>query len=173
MENRNKTQEPSKTTGSSQTTNKTTTGTTPNTTPSTTGQTTTGHNTPSHNTPSSNTGFANTPSTGQSSPTAATAQRAREDNSSFGNRSSEVMDQTKQAVTQAYDKTAETLTQTYSQAMDYGREHPGKLTLIAFGAGIGIGLLLAGGFSGGRSRTSRIAEPAVDALSRIALEFFR
>jgi ElaB/YqjD/DUF883 family membrane-anchored ribosome-binding protein len=169
MENRNKTQDPSKTTGSSQTTNKTTTGTTPNTTPSTTGQTTTGHNTPS-----SNTGFANTPSTGQSSPTAATAQRAREESSNFGNRSSEVMDQTKQAVTQAYDKTAETLTHTYSQAMDYGRENPGKLTLIAFGAGIGIGLLLAGGFSGGRNnRTSRIAEPAIDALSRIALEFFR
>jgi hypothetical protein len=77
-------------------------------------------------------------------------------------------------VTQAYDKTAETLSQSYNQAMDYGRENPGKLTLIAFGAGIGIGLLLAGGFSGGRSsRTTRIAEPAIDALSRIALEFFR
>ena len=122
-------------------------------------------------TPTSNPGFANTPSTGQTSPTATSAQRARED---LSNRSSEVYDQTKQAVSQAYDKTAETLTQTYSQAMDYGRENPGKLTLIAFGAGIGIGLLLAGGFSGGRSnRTSRIAEPAIDALSRIAMEFFR
>jgi hypothetical protein len=99
-------------------------------------------------------------------------QRAREE---VSNRSAEVYDQTKQAVTQAYDKTAETLSQSYSQAMDYGRENPGKLTLIAFGAGIGIGLLLAGGFSGGRSnsRTTRIAEPAIDALSRIALEFFR
>jgi ElaB/YqjD/DUF883 family membrane-anchored ribosome-binding protein len=105
--------------------------------------------------------------------TAASPQRARDEGSNFGNRSSEVIDQTKQAVTQAYDKTAETLSQTYSQAMDYGRENPGKLTLIAFGAGIGIGLLLAGGFSGGRSRTTRIAEPAIDALSRIAMEFFR
>ena len=167
MENRNKTPELNKTTGSNpSTTNRTTTGTTPSTTPSTAGQTA-----PTSNTGTSNTGFANTPSTGQTSPTAASAQRARDE---FSNRSSEVIDQTKQAVTQAYDKTAETLSQTYSQAMDYGRENPGKLTLIAFGAGIGIGLLLAGSFSGGRSnRTSRIAEPAIDALSRIAIEFFR
>ena len=167
MENRNKTPEPNKTTGSSpSSTNKTTAGSTPSTTPSTAG-----HTTPTSNTGTSNTGFANTPSAGQSTPTATSVQRARDE---FSNRSSEVMDQTKQAVTQAYDKTAETLSQTYSQAMDYGRENPGKLTLIAFGAGIGIGLLLAGSFSGGRSsRTTRIAEPAIDALSRIALEFFR
>ncbi|HEX5734174.1 MAG TPA: hypothetical protein VF131_15175 [Blastocatellia bacterium] len=162
MENRNKTPELNKPTGSSpSTTNRTTPGTTPSTTPSTAG----------HNTPTGNTGFANTPPTGQTSPTAASPQRARDE---FSNRSSEVIDQTKQAVTQAYDKTAETLSQSYNQAMEYGRENPGKLTLIAFGAGIGIGLLLAGGFSGGRnSRTTRIAEPAIDALSRIALEFFR
>ena len=166
MENRNKTQEPIKTTGSSPATNKTTPST-PNTTPTPgfTGQNNpTGHTSPP----------PNTPSTGQTGPTAASPQRAREENSNFGNRSSEVIDQTKQAVTQAYDKTAETLSQTYSQAMEYGKENPGKLTLIAFGAGIGIGLLLAGGFSGGRSsRTTRIAEPAIDALSRIAMEFFR
>jgi len=169
MENRNKTQEPNKTTGSSpSTTNRPTTGTTPNTMSGSTGQTT--PSSTGQTPPTSNTGLSSTPSTGHSSPTAASPQRAREEGS---NRTSEVMDQTKQAVTQAYDKTAETLTQTYSQAMDYGREHPGKLTLIAFGAGIGIGLLMAGGFSSGRSRTTRIAEPAIDALSRIALEFFR
>jgi ElaB/YqjD/DUF883 family membrane-anchored ribosome-binding protein len=162
MENRNKTPELNKTTGSNpSTTNRTTTGTTPSTTPSTAGNTT----------PTGNTGFSSTPSTGQTTPTATSAQRARDE---FSNRSSEVIDQTKQAVTQAYDKTAETLSQSYNQAMEYGRENPGKLTLIAFGAGIGIGVLLAGGFSGGRSsRTTRIAEPAIDALSRIALEFFR
>ena len=168
MENRNKTPELNKPTGNNpSTTNRTTNpGNTPSTTPSTAS-----HTTPTSNTGTSNTGFSNTPSTGQTTPTAASPQRARDE---FSNRSSEVIDQTKQAVTQAYDKTAETLSQSYSQAMDYGRENPGKLTLIAFGAGIGIGLLLAGGFSGGRSnRTTRIAEPAIDALSRIALEFFR
>ncbi|HJQ70895.1 MAG TPA: hypothetical protein VKA70_18110 [Blastocatellia bacterium] len=169
MENRNKTPELNKTTGSSpSSSNKTTTGTTPSTS-----QSNVAHNTPTSNTGTSSTAFPNTSTTGQTTPTAASAQRARDESSNLGNRSSEVYDQTKQAMTQAYDKTTETLSQTYNQAMDYGRENPGKLTLIAFGAGIGIGLLLAGGFSGGRSRTSRIAEPAIDALSRIALEFFR
>jgi hypothetical protein len=69
-------------------------------------------------------------------------------------------DQTVKAVSQAYDKTSEVLTNTYDQTVTYGRENPGKLTLIAFDAGIGIGLLLASGF-GGRSRTSRFAEPVV------------
>jgi ElaB protein len=83
------------------------------------------------------------------------------------------VDQTKKAVGEAYEKTSEVLTNSYNQTMDYGRENPGKLTLIAFGAGIGIGILLASGLGGGRSRTNRIAEPVVNALSQIAMEFFR
>jgi ElaB/YqjD/DUF883 family membrane-anchored ribosome-binding protein len=83
----------------------------------------------------------------------------------------EVYDQTKQAVTQAYDKTADVVSKTYDQAMEYGRNNPGKLTLIAFGAGIGVGLLLAAN-GGGRSRTRRYAEPVVNAVYDIALEFF-
>ena len=82
-----------------------------------------------------------------------------------------VYDQTKQAATQAYEKAANTLSGTYDQAMTYGRENPGRLTLIAFGAGIGVGVLLAAG--GGRPRTRRYAEPVVNALYDIALEFFR
>jgi ElaB protein len=54
--------------------------------------------------------------------------------------------------------------------MTYGRENPGKITLIAFGAGLGLGLLLA---SSRRSRSTRYAEPVVNALSDIALEYFR
>jgi ElaB/YqjD/DUF883 family membrane-anchored ribosome-binding protein len=104
--------------------------------------------------------------------TGSATQRAREQASHLTERGSEVLDQTKQAVSQAYGKTSEVLTDTYDQAMSYGRQNPGKLTLIAFGAGIAIGMLLS---SGGRrgSRTERIAEPVVDALSRVALEFFR
>ena len=64
------------------------------------------------------------------------------------------------------------LTDTYDQAMVYGKENPGKLTLIAFGAGIGIGVLVASGL-GGRRRNSRFTEPIVNALSQVALEFFR
>ena len=97
---------------------------------------------------------------------ASAAQRAREGVQS-------AYEETKQVVTDAYGKTSDVLNDTYNQAMVYGKENPGKLTLIAFGAGIGIGVLLASGFSGGRSRTSRIGEPIVSALSQVALEFLR
>ena len=76
------------------------------------------------------------------------------------------------AVGEAYDKTSEVLTNTYDQTMTYGRDNPGKLTLIAFGAGIGIGVLLASGF-GGRRSSNRYTEPIVNALSQAALAFFR
>jgi ElaB/YqjD/DUF883 family membrane-anchored ribosome-binding protein len=112
---------------------------------------------------SSSTGSGSTGQTGSA------PQRAREQNTGGGGQST--FDQTKQTVTDAYGKTTEVLSNTYGQAMDYGRENPGKLTLIAFGAGIAIGLLLSG--TGGRSRTNRIAEPVVNALSQVALEFFR
>jgi ElaB/YqjD/DUF883 family membrane-anchored ribosome-binding protein len=105
---------------------------------------------------------------GATGQTGSAPQRAREQNTGGGQ---STYDQTRQTVTDAYGKTTEVLSNTYDQAMSYGRENPGKLTLIAFGAGIAIGLLLAG--SGGRSRTNRIAEPVVNALSQVALEFFR
>lgn len=82
-------------------------------------------------------------------------------------------DDTRQAVSDAYDKTSETLNNTYDQALSYGKENPGKLTLIAFGAGIGIGVLLAANVGRGRSRSSRVAEPIVAALSQVAMEFLR
>jgi hypothetical protein len=53
--------------------------------------------------------------------------------------------------------------------MSYGREHPGKITIIALGAGFGLGLLLAGR----RSRMSRYADPVINALSHIVREFVR
>lgn len=125
------------------------------------------------------TGTGGTGSTGSSQQssqsnltTGSAPQRAREQASNLANRGAEVYDQTKHAVSNAYDKTSEVLTDTYDQAMTYGRQNPGKLTLIAFGAGIAIGLLLSSGRSS-RSRTERIAEPVVDALSRVALEFLR
>jgi ElaB/YqjD/DUF883 family membrane-anchored ribosome-binding protein len=141
------------------------------------GKSTTGGATGSTGSTTGSTGSTGSPggSTGSTSTSNVTAgsatQRAREQGSNLGNRGAEVYDQTKHAVTNAYDKTSEVLTDTYDQAMTYGRQNPGKLTLIAFGAGIAIGMLLSSGR--GRSRTERIAEPVVDALSRVALEFFR
>lgn len=100
-------------------------------------------------------------------------QRAREIVSDVSSGVQTAYDQTTKAVSEAYEKTSEVLTNTYDQTMTYGRENPGKLTMIAFGAGIGIGLLLASGLGGRRSRNSRFAEPIVTALSQVALEFLR
>lgn len=124
-------------------------------------------------------GTANKPptSTGQSSGPSGHAssapQRAREIASDVSSGVQTAYDQTVKAVGDAYEKTSEVLTNTYDQTMTYGRENPGKLTMIAFGAGIGIGILLASGLGGGRSRNSRLAEPIVGALSQVALELFR
>jgi ElaB/YqjD/DUF883 family membrane-anchored ribosome-binding protein len=138
------------------------TGTTsPTGTTGTTGSTGTAGSSSTLGSTTGSTGFSG------SSTTASAPQRAREQ----GGEST--INQAKQAVSGAYDRTSEVLTNTYDQAMTYGRENPGKLTLIAFGAGIGIGLLLASSVGGGRSRTNRIAEPVVNALSQVAMEFFR
>jgi ElaB/YqjD/DUF883 family membrane-anchored ribosome-binding protein len=98
-------------------------------------------------------------------------QRAREQQSGTGG-TGEMMDQARQTLSDAYDRTSRTLNASYDQAMDYGREHPGQLTLIAFGAGIAVGLLLASGFNS-RSRSSRIVPPIMNALTEIAQEVFR
>ena len=122
------------------------------------------------NKPSTTSGHTTT--TGTQSPTASAPQRAREMASDVSSGVQNAYDQTVKAVGEAYEKTSEVLTNTYDQTMTYGRENPGKLTLIAFGAGIGIGLLLASGM-GGRSRNGRFVEPVVTALSQVALELFR
>lgn len=127
-------------------------------------------NKPTSNKPSTTAGHSTT--TGGQSPTASAPQRAREIASDVNAGVQNAYDQTVKAVSEAYDKTSEALGNTYDQTMTYGRENPGKLTLIAFGAGIGIGLLLASGM-GGRNRNSRFVEPVVTALSQVALEFFR
>ena len=110
---------------------------------------------------------------GSTPQTASATQKARDMASEVSGRMEAAVDQTKRVVSDAYDRTSEALSNTYNQTLEYGRENPGKLTLIAFGAGIGIGILLSSGLGGGRSRTNRIAEPVVNALSQIAMEFFR
>ena len=50
----------------------------------------------------------------------------------IADRASKVIDQTKQAVSDAYNKTATGLTDVYGQAMTYGKQNPGMLTLIAY-----------------------------------------
>lgn len=91
----------------------------------------------------------------------------------FMNRGSEAYDETKRSMGRAYDKTRHEVSEKYDQAMDYGREHPGRMILIAFGAGFGLGLMLAGTASTSRRTPRRYAEPIVHALSDIAIDYFR
>jgi hypothetical protein len=100
----------------------------------------------------------------------ATAARQAEEKT---NGKTEVVDQAKQAVTEVYNRASKSLNESYTQAVDFGRENPGKTTLIAFGAGIGIGLLLAGSLTSSRGRTGRIVPPIMNALTEIATEIFR
>ena len=112
-------------------------------------------------------------STGTSGHASTAPQRVREAASEIGSQVQGAYDQSVKAVGDAYEKTSETLTKTYDQAMTYGRDNPGKLTLIAFGAGIGVGVLLASGLGGRRSSSYGYTEPIVNALSQAALAFFR
>ena len=87
-------------------------------------------------------------------------------------RGAEFADKAKQTVTEAYDKTSRTLHDGYGQAIGYGRENPGKTVLIAFGIGLGVGVLLSNNLSP-RSRAGRIVPPVMNALSDIAAQLFR
>ena len=77
----------------------------------------------------------------------------------------------RQNFNEAYDRTSRKLNDTYRQVTEYGQDHPGTMTLIAFGAGIGTGLLLAG--LGSRSRTERILSPILSAVADVAKEVLR
>lgn len=85
-------------------------------------------------------------------------------------RGAEVYGQAKQAVSDVYDKTTKAVCKTCEQAKSYTSKNPGKTILIALGVGLGVGILL--GARTHRSRTGRIAQPVVNALSDIALELF-
>ena len=88
-------------------------------------------------------------------------------------RGAEIINQAKQKVSEVYDQANKSLNEQYEKAIDYGRENPGKTTLIAFGVGVGVGALLVSNFSESRSRRSRVVEPVMRAVSTLARELFR
>jgi hypothetical protein len=99
------------------------------------------------------------------------------------NRVAEVVDQTKQVITGAYetasktvkdtyDKTSRTLNETYGRVKSYSRENPGTATLIAFGAGIGVAMLLFDSLNP-RSRTRRIVTPVINGLRNVVSTLLR
>jgi len=84
----------------------------------------------------------------------------------------EVHERAQEAVSEGYDKTARTVSETYEQVKRYGSKNPGKTMLIALGIGVGLGYLLGAG-SRRSGANGRFARPVVNALSDVALEFFR
>jgi ElaB/YqjD/DUF883 family membrane-anchored ribosome-binding protein len=83
----------------------------------------------------------------------------------------EIYEKAEQVVNDAYNKTAQVVADTYKQAKNYSTENLGKTILIALGIGVGLGFLL--GASSRPSRTGRLAQPIVNALSNFAQEFLR
>jgi len=90
---------------------------------------------------------------------------------SIPERGAKVNGQAEQAVSDVFNKTAQAVSATYKQAQSYSIKNPGQTILIALGIGVGLGFFL--GASSRPSRTGRFAKPVVNALSDIALEFFR
>jgi len=88
-------------------------------------------------------------------------------------RGAEVIDQAKRKAGQVYDQANKSLSEQYGKAMEYGREHPGKMTLIAFGVGVGVGLVIAGSYATPHTRRRRMVDPVMNALTSIAHELFR
>ncbi len=107
---------------------------------------------------------------------AAAGQKASEIKEGIENKGSEILDATKQTVAEAYNKTSRALSENYQKTMEYGRENPASLSLIALGAGlgagVGLGFLLANNYST-RSRASRIVPPVMDALTNLTYSLFK
>ena len=100
------------------------------------------------------------------------AEETREFAGRAADRGAQAYGQTKETLSKAYDKTGEALNETYEWMMTYGREHPGRTMLIAFGAGAGLGFLLASNQRASH-RSSAYIEPVVNAVSQFASEVFR
>ena len=88
-------------------------------------------------------------------------------------RNAEIINQAKQKAGEAYDQANKKLSEQYEKAINYGRENPGKTTLIALGVGVGVGALLVSNFSASRSRRSRMVGPVMKLVSTLARELFR
>jgi hypothetical protein len=90
----------------------------------------------------------------------------------FAEHGAETYAKTKQFVSDTYDKTTDVMNGAYQQVLVYGRQNPGTTILMAFGAGAGVGLLLAATGRNSR-RSSYYGEPVVNAVSQIASGLFR
>jgi ElaB/YqjD/DUF883 family membrane-anchored ribosome-binding protein len=85
-------------------------------------------------------------------------------------RASEAVGSAKERASETYDRTREALNRSYDRALDYGRQNPGSAILMGFGAGIGVGLLLAG--SAASRRRSGLLPSVATSLADIVYEVF-
>jgi ElaB/YqjD/DUF883 family membrane-anchored ribosome-binding protein len=145
------------------------------------GRTTSGQSTATSRSPQPNEQTSGKQETGQSS-TPASQQTYATRTSDFTSsaqhdlkeKSGEMIDQAGQAVSEAYQRASQTVNEKLGQAKEYSRENPGTATMVAFGVGVGVGVLLASGLmNNGRSRSRRLVPPVMNALSEIASELLR
>jgi ElaB/YqjD/DUF883 family membrane-anchored ribosome-binding protein len=85
-------------------------------------------------------------------------------------RASEAAASAKERAAETYDRTRDALNRSYDRALDYGRQNPGSAILMGFGAGIGVGLLLAG--SAASRRRSGLLPSVATSLADIVYEVF-
>ena len=98
----------------------------------------------------------------------AAAERARE-------AAGDAVRDAKERLNRVYERSRETVSDAYNRAMDYSRENPRNATLVALGAGFGMGLLVAFAMPGGSRRGGNrrflptavnLAETIVDVFGR-------
>jgi ElaB/YqjD/DUF883 family membrane-anchored ribosome-binding protein len=94
------------------------------------------------------------------------ARKAKE----LKDQASDVVGSAKERASETYDRTREALNRTYDRALDYGRQNPGSAILMGFGAGIGVGLLLAGNVAS--RRRSGLLPSVATSLADIVYEVF-
>jgi ElaB/YqjD/DUF883 family membrane-anchored ribosome-binding protein len=75
-------------------------------------------------------------------------------------RVTDTVNRAKDKINDAYERGSDAATRAYTRAMDYSRENPRTATLVALGAGIGVGMLMGAGMSG-RSRSYRRMFPSM------------
>jgi hypothetical protein len=73
----------------------------------------------------------------------------------------------------AYSRTSQAVQSGYNRTLEYGREHPERLGVMTFAAGIGVGMLIAAAVFPRRTRTERVAGPLIDAAADLARTFAR
>src|SRR5262245_48164263 len=117
----------------------------------------------------------NRPASQSTAGAAAKAVPARE-RAPVTERAKEVIEDARQRLTHAYGRTTSNINQGYGKVVDYGKEHPGRTSLLVFGAGLGAGLLLSQQLSHRqtvRNRRSRFIPPVMNALAQISAQLFR